>query len=448
MKQGALKTGTAQQARLTKARPWPILQTARPATNGVRHSCGGLLSSGRLSAMQTKKTTGKETPAAMEQTGAAPFQTGRVIGLSLCHFINDVYTSFLSPLLPLLIQKLSMSLAQAGFLSTVLQVPSLLNPYIGALADRVSVRYFIIAAPALTAIPMSLIGLAPTYAVLLILLFITGISVSIFHVPAPVMISRVSGNRVGRGMSLYMAGGEVARTLGPLAAIGAVSILGLEGFYPVMIFGLIASIWLFISFKDIPIDNPGKQRGGSIGKAWHEARSVLAPLIAILFARGFMHASMGAFLPTFIEEETGNLWLGGMALTIFQTAGVLGVLISGSLSDYFGRRRVLFFSLLAAPLGLLMFIWLEGWPRFAALLFTGLTLLSTTPVMLAMVQERAIKNPAAANGLFMMISFVARSAIVVLVGFVGDMMGLQTTYIISALLGFLGIPFIFMLPRR
>ena len=83
-----------------------------------------------------------------------------------------------------------------------------------------------------------------------------------------------------------------------------------------------------------------------------------------------------------------------------------------------------------------------------ALLLTGFTLLSTTPVMLAMVQEHARENPAGANGLFMMISFVARSAIVVLVGFCGDMMGLRSTYLMSCMLGFLGIPFIFMLPRK
>ena len=76
-----------------------------------------------------------------------------------------------------------MSLTQAGFLSSVMQIPALLNPYIGVLADRISVRYFVILAPAMTAVPMSLIGLAPSYGVLLILLFITGISVSVFHVP-------------------------------------------------------------------------------------------------------------------------------------------------------------------------------------------------------------------------------------------------------------------------
>ena len=375
------------------------------------------------------------------------FQTGRVIGLSLSHFINDIYTSFLSPLLPLLIQKLSMSLAQAGFLSTILQIPSLLNPYIGILADRISVRYFIIAAPALTAIPMSLIGLAPTYTVLLILLFLTGISVAIFHVPAPVLVSQVSGNKVGRGMSFYMTGGEMARTIGPLSAVAAVSLVGLEKFYPVMFFGVLASIWLFFNFRDVAIESTRRKHQGSIGKTWRETRSVLGPLTAILFARGFMHAAMSTFLPTFMTSETGSLWFGGLALTLFQTAGVFGVFFSGSVSDYFGRRRVLFFSLFAAPVSLFLFIWLGSQLRFAALLLTGLTLLSTTPVMLAMVQEHAGENPAAANGIFMMISFMARSAIVVLVGYVADIIGLRTTYLISCLVGFLGVPFVFMLPR-
>ena len=84
---------------------------------------------------------------------------------------------------------------------------------------------------------MSLIGIAPSYGVLLLLLFITGISVSIFHVPSPVMISHLSAAKKGRGMSFFMTGGELARTIGPLIAVAGVSLLGLEGFYPVMIFG-------------------------------------------------------------------------------------------------------------------------------------------------------------------------------------------------------------------
>ncbi len=378
---------------------------------------------------------------------SAEFKTGGIIVLSVCHFIHDVYSSFLSPLLPLLIEKLSMSLTQAGFLSSIMQLPALMNPYIGILADRISVRYFIILAPALTAVPMSLIGLAPSYGILLILLFITGISVSLFHVPSPVMISRLAGSKKGRGMSFYMTGGELARAVGPLVAVGMVSIAGLEGFYPIMVFGLAASTWLYFNFREVPI-SIDKNRKISLLQTWHELRFILKPLTAILIARGFMHASLAAFLPTFIKLETGDLWLAGAALTIFEISGVGGVFAAGSLSDRFGRRRILLISLLGAPISLLVFAWIGGWIRFLTLAVIGFTLLSTTPVMLALVQEHAKSSPSAANGFFMMVSFMARSAIVVVVGFIADLIGLRATYFISAIMGLAAIPFVLKLPKR
>jgi FSR family fosmidomycin resistance protein-like MFS transporter len=81
------------------------------------------------------------------------------------------------------------------------------------------------------------------------------------------------------------------------------------------------------------------------------------------------------------------------------------------------------------------------------LVLSGFTLLSTTPVMLALVQEHAESSPSAANGIFMMISFVARSAVVVVVGFVADQIGLTSTYLLSAALGLAAIPFVLRLPR-
>jgi FSR family fosmidomycin resistance protein-like MFS transporter len=376
------------------------------------------------------------------------FQTGKILALSIGHFIHDVYSSFLSPLLPLLIDKLSLTLTQAGLLSTIMQLPALLNPYIGVLADRISVRYFVILAPAMTAVPMSLIGIAPSYGVLLLLLFITGISVSIFHVPSPVMIAQLSAARKGRGMSFFMTGGELARTIGPLVAVAGVSLLGLEGFYPVMVFGLFSSGWLYLKLRDAPVNTVHTKRNLSALQTWRKLRFILWPLAAILVSRGFMHASMTAFLPTYINQETGNLWLAGMALTLFEFAGVAGVLTAGSMSDLFGRRKTLLVSLVGAPICLFVFTITDGWFRIAALLVTGFTLLSTTPVMLALVQEHARHSPAAANGLFMMISFIARSAVVVVVGFIADRIGLQAAYLISAAMGLIGIPFIFQLPKK
>ncbi len=375
------------------------------------------------------------------------FNAGGVLAISACHFVHDVYASFLAPLLPLLIEKLSMSLTQAGSLTAVMQLPSLLNPLIGNLADRFSVRWFVVLAPVMTALPMSLIGVAPNYAVLVILLLITGLSTAVFHVPAPVLISRLSGGRVGMGMSFYMTGGELARTVGPLTAVGAVSLLGLEHFYPIMVFGVAASVWLYLRLRNLPDITREKAARTTLGQTWREVRGVLLPLIAILVGRAFMHASMSTFLPTFIKQETGNLWLAGVGLTVLEAFGVVGALTAGMTSDRLGRRRVLMVSLLGAPLGMTMFVFGGGWLRFVALMITGLTLLSTTPVMLAVVQENAKSSPAGANGLFMMFSFLARSLTVIPVGILGDMMGLRTAYLISAGLGLLTLPFIMMLPK-
>ena len=237
---------------------------------------------------------------------SSPFQLFKVLLLSFSHFIHDVYSSFLAPLLPLLIEKLSLNLAQAGFLTTIIQIPALANPYLGSLADKLNVRYFIIIAPGLTALSMSLIGIADSYATLLLLLFISGCSTAIFHVPAPVMIYRFAGSRKGLGMSFYMTGGELARAVGPLIAVSAVSLVGLERMYPVMIVGLLTSLILYYQFKTIA-PQAIKKEPPSLRKAWASASHVLKPITGILVFRGFMHASIGTFLPTFINQNTGNL---------------------------------------------------------------------------------------------------------------------------------------------
>ncbi len=383
------------------------------------------------------------------------FRTPEIVLLSAAHFIHDIYASFLSPLLPLLIEKFALSLARAGTLSAVMQVPALLNPFIGVLADRMSLRILVILAPACTAIPMSLVGIAPSYGVLVLLLLMAGISVAMFHVPAPVMIARLSGRMTGTGMSFFMTGGELARTVGPVAAVGAVSLMGLEGFYPVMVAGIAASLVLFLRFRNVHDDLHHENGGISIADTLKSMRHLLVPLIFILVARSFMHGCMTAFLPTFISEQSGSIWLGGIGLAVFETAGVAGVLAAGWLSDIFGRRRMLFVSLAGAPAGVLAFVYAAGHGSNgslvfigAALLLAGFTLLSTTPVMLAMVQEHAGRSPAAANGIYMMIAFIARSSVVVLIGLIGDHAGLQTAYVFSAVAGVAGIPFVFMLPAR
>ena len=181
------------------------------------------------------------------------FQTEQVLTISSGHFVHDVYSAFLAPLLPLLIEKMSLTLTLAGSLSAFMQLPAILTPFIGHLADKYNLRYLVIIAPALTATAMSAMGLAPNYATLALLLILAGISSAIFHAPAPAMVGQISGKRVGKGMSWFMGGGELARTVGPIVAVWAVSSWALEGMFRVVVIGWATSAILFWRLRDIPI---------------------------------------------------------------------------------------------------------------------------------------------------------------------------------------------------
>jgi FSR family fosmidomycin resistance protein-like MFS transporter len=376
------------------------------------------------------------------------FQTPRVALISFSHFVHDLYSSFLPPLLPLIIEKLSLTLSQAGLLSFVMQVPAMLNPFIGLFADNKNVaRWLVILAPTLTALPMSLIMAAPSYSLLLLLLFLSGISAALYHVPSPVLVAGYSGIRKGRGMSLFMSGGELARTLGPMVAVAALSWLGTDRFFLVMGLAIITSVLLWLTLETPP-EKPGFKRSGSLKQAFAEIRHVLVPLSGILAARAGMHASMGIFLSVFIKQQTGSLWYGGAALALYEAFGVAGVLSAGTLSDWLGRRKVLFCALATAPVALLLFVHTSGILKIGMLVITGFSVLSTTPVMLAIVQDNAVKQPSAANGMFMMVSFAVRSFAVVVVGAVGDAAGMENMFVISALAGFLSLPFLIRLPDR
>lgn len=241
-----------------------------------------------------------------------------------------------------------------------------------------------------------------------------------------------------------MTGGELARTVGPIIIIGAISLLGLEGYYPVMVVGILASVLMYYKFRDMPVTvNPHSTP--SIRKTCVEMKGLLVPLSCIVFIRGFMHACFTAFLPLYIMTKSGNLWLAGISLSVFEAAGVVGILTVGGLSDRLGRKQLLAFCLIVAPISLLLFTVTSGWLQLVVLLVTGFSLLSTTPVMLAMVQEYSVNGSSAANGVYMMVSFLARSAVVVLVGFVADMVGLEKTFMICGVIGFAAIPFVFIL---
>lgn len=372
------------------------------------------------------------------------FQTGQVLTIVGGHFVHDTYPAFLAPLLPLLIDKLSLSLAQAGALQLFIQMPALLNPFIGYMADILSLRYFVILAPAVTATAMSLLGIVPNYLALAILLFVAGASTAAFHAPAPAMVGRISGSRLGKGMSFFMAGGELGRAVGPLLAVWVVSWWSLDNFYRIMVLGWAASLILYWRLHNIPARSDQRQ---DLRTLWPVARRLFVPMLIFLFPREFMLTGLAYYLPTFMDSQGASLWLAGAALSMWELAGVVGVLFSGTFSDRVGRRVILLVATSSASILMLLFLYVQGWLFVPILLALGFTSLSTTPVMLAMAQEHLPNNRAMANGIFISLSFLIRPVSAFAVGLMGDHWGLHTAFLAAALISLLAIPAIFFLPK-
>jgi FSR family fosmidomycin resistance protein-like MFS transporter len=378
------------------------------------------------------------------------FESGNVILISFAHLLHDVYSSFLAPLLPLLIEKLGISYSMAGLLNVIQRVPFLLNPLLGLLADKMHMRYLVIFTPLITAIAASFIGAAPNFTLLAILVFVMGISAALFHVPSPVMIKKISGKYTGRGMSFYMFGGEIARTIGPIIILAAVSFWGLECTYNLIPFAALFTIFLYFKLRNIKISDEMKVQAQKIN-VWaslRKYRSFLLMLSGLLMFQSIMKSAITAFLPTFLTNQGETVWFGGIALAVLELAGAAGTLFAGTISDRIGRKTTLVTASTLSPIAFWFFIHAEGNWRFVLLILLGFVLFASGPVLLASVQDLKSGRPAFFNGIYMTISFFFGAIAVMFVGFLGDLEGLLFTYEITAGLALLSVPFAFLLFRK
>jgi FSR family fosmidomycin resistance protein-like MFS transporter len=377
------------------------------------------------------------------------FQVGRVLALGIGHAAHDVFSSFLAPLLPLFITNLSLSKTGAGLLTTFLQGPSLLQPLIGHLADRVDLRYLAIPAPLVTAVLMSVLGFAPNYTLLALLLVIAGLSSAGLHAVGPAFAGRMSGSKsLGRGMSLWMLGGEVGYALGPLLVVTAVKWWGLRGVPWLICIGMLGSLLLWYLFRDIRVCPPTPAVSDlSLWQALYQMRGMLLPLLGLVATRAFLLSALGSFLPTYLNEAGISFWMAGASLTVYQGSASFGVLLGGMASDRFGRRVVILVSMLVTPLLFLAFLHTTGGIQLLMLLLIGLVVVMFDPVILALVQENYADNRALASSVYMALMFVVRSIAVLLMGAWGDWRGLHWAFHVSAWVFLLGIPLVLLLPK-
>jgi len=209
---------------------------------------------------------------------------------------------------------------------------------------------------------MSMLGVASSYGVLLILLFVSGISSTLFHIPSPGIIKASSKDKVGRGMSFYMVGGELARTIGPLFITTGVSIWGLEGTWRLMPLGFVASLILYYKLKDFKLNQKFSKKREK-GDATNEIKRFL-PLFGIIGSYMFFQSGMKMattlYLAVYLTKNGFTLWDSTIALSVLQFFGVLGTFLSGSISDKIGRQKMLLLASFGSAISMSIFLFCDN----------------------------------------------------------------------------------------
>ena len=375
------------------------------------------------------------------------FQTNEIATISIAHGVHDTYSAFLPTLLPLLIEKFSLTNTLAGMLSFVYQIPSILQPLIGHLADHSNLRYLIILMPSVTGAMMSLLGIAPNQGFLIFLLLMAGLSSASLHAVGPVFTSALAGTRIGRSTGFWMVGGELGRALGPIVIVTALGFMTIEQLPWLMLGGIFTSLFLFFKFRtfEAQAQKPVTKLNwaGATANMW----PIMIPIALLLFTRSMMTAALTTFLPVYMTDAGSSLWLAGVSLSIMEVAGIIGAFLSGTLSDTLGRRKILLISAAITPICMFLFILSSNFWQIFLLILLGFFGISVTPVIMAVVLESFPERRALANGLYMFFFFVMNGLSLFLVGKLGDTIGLRNTYFISAALIPLGLPVIGFLPK-
>ena len=380
-------------------------------------------------------------PASPRRSG--PWRTGT---FTVAHLINDSYPNLYPVLLPELMASLRFGTAAAGLISTVTSLTTqFLQPLMGAAADRVGGRWFVVGGLALGSVVSALaLGFAPSYGLLLLLLLIAGVGNSAFHPHASSIVGEATVRHKGLGMSFFMIGGNLGRALAPITASTAFVLGGRRGLLAVALPGLVMALIMSRVLTPPPPPHPRQSRivTASFTRGLRSAGSVLT----VVGLRSMATLATLTLVPIWWKASRRPITATAGMLSLLFVAGSLGNMAGGLLSDYVGSKPVLIGSAVLSSLFMSLFL-LVRHPVLDYLMFMllGFSLYSTGSVVMVFGQALFPENRGMASGLTLGIGNTLGSFGVALVGLIADRTTPATALWFVAGAVLLSIPFVLRL---
>ena len=354
-----------------------------------------------------------------------------ILLMACAHMMVDGYGNIFAPLLPLLIPRLDLSLAAAGTLTMLFQLSaSVAQVGFGHLADRWRPRLLIMVGPVISVSILSLIGLATSPLMLAAILVVGGLGGAAFHPPAAALAHKLSGDRPGLAMSVYITGGTLGFSLGPLMFAPFAQRFSLE-WTPILALPGLAVIAFFLT-RVPQVDVPHAE--GGFGRLRPYAKP-LGLLYAIVVLRTMTAIAFSTFVPVMLTRRGMSLGAAGATVALYLFASGVGGFFGGAAADRWGPKQVIALSLVAATPFLLAAPLLHGAAFAITLAIGGFFLQSTLPVNVMFGQAIAPVSAATVSSLMMGFAWGTGGLSVPLVGLVADRIGIEPT-----LIGLAGVP--------
>jgi MFS transporter, FSR family, fosmidomycin resistance protein len=376
-------------------------------------------------------------------------------GISFSHFLNDTMQSLISSVYPILKDNYALDFAQIGMITLAFQfTASLLQPVIGHFTDKKAQPFSLAIGMGFTFFGLLLLSIAHHYGIILIAAALVGLGSAVFHPESSRIARLASGGRYGFAQSVFQLGGSFGTSMGPVLAALIVVPFGQPS---IAWFSLIAALAILtlwriglwyrpqIAEKKFAAPQPHPDAPDS-----RRVRFALLVLVALLFSKQLYVSSLSSYYIFYLMEKFSiSTQAAQLYLFIFLASNAVGAFFGGPLGDRFGRKYVIWFSILGAlPFTLaLPFAGLFG--SAVLTIFIGLIISSATSSIIVFAQELMPHRFGMISGVFFGVAFGIGGLGAAVLGKVADHTGIDFVYQICAFLPAIGLLAVFLpkMPR-